>query len=353
MRNAFICVHLRFDLPEQQQMRVGIDATPLTEASGGISRYTRELTAALRGEFPEDEYILLSDQVGERPRGWVRRRWWSVGLPLEIERQGVEVFHGTDFAVPYVPARPSVLTLHDLSPWREGEAKAGRVRRRAPLLVRLATMVITPTEAVRREAMEKFGLAGSRVVAAPLAAAEAFRPQGEGEARGKPFLLFVGTRNRRKNLRRLVEAWREARRVFPELSLVVVGRGEDLPPEPGLVVRGVLSDDEVAALMSAAAVFVYPSLYEGFGLPVLEAMQAGAPVIISRDAALREVAGDAAVTVDAESSAAMARAIVELVGNPLWRGELRERGLKRAAQFSWRQTARRTREVYVEALRRF
>ena len=146
-----------------------------------------------------------------------------------------------------------------------------------------------------------------------------------------PYLLFVGTAEPRKNLGRLLAAWREVRRSRPEVNLVLVGRSGEDPiyskvlnssGEPALVIAGRLADEDVAGLMSGAAVFVYPSLYEGFGLPVLEAMQAGAPVLISRDASLLEVTSDAAVAVDAESTAELARAIVELVGDPRRRAEL-------------------------------
>ncbi|HYM10099.1 MAG TPA: glycosyltransferase family 1 protein, partial [Bryobacterales bacterium] len=273
---------------------------------------------------------------------------------------------------------PSILTLHDLSPWAAGDRRAvaaGRIRRRTPFLLRLATMIVTPSEAIRHEAIEKFNLPPSRVVPIPLAAGPLFHPRSEPEIAAPlarlgvrpPYLLFLGARELRKNIPRLVAAWREARRERPDLSLVLAGRpaessvqGPGLSPsvlnleaEPGLIVPGVLDDGDLAALVAGAAVFVYPSLYEGFGLPVLEAMQSGVAAVISRDPALLEVAGVAAVAVDADSTSALARAIVELVRDPKRRLEYQQLGIRRASQFSWRRTAIRTREVYVEALRRF
>ena len=354
------------------RVKIALDATPLAEPSGGIARYTAELARALAAEFPEDEYVLVSDQPGlgvaRPPSNAVARRWWLFGLPWELRRLGAGLFHGTDFTVPYLRTLPSVLTLHDCSPWLEGELRqtaAERIRRRTRWALRAATLILTPSEAVRGEAIERFHLSPARVLAVPLAASEVFRRVAESEAApvlgrlgiNKPYLLFAGTRDRRKNLGRLVEAWQAARRVRPGLGLVLAGRAvpdcDPLPAEDGLVVTGRLEDPEIAALMSGAELFVYPSLYEGFGLPVLEAMQAGAPVVISEDAALRETAGGAAAVADARSTAALARAIVEWTGDPLRRRELRERGSERAAQFSWRRTARLTRQVYVEALRRF
>lgn len=366
-------------------MRVGIDATPLTVPAGGIARYTSELARALAAEFPEDEYWLLSDQSwkdgpnaanlrrGRAPSSWLTRRWWLAGLPLELRRLGIEVFHGTDFGALYVPVAPSVMTLHDLSPWKTGELRAEgaeRIRRRTPYLVRAATMILTDSESVRREVIEHFNVSPSRVVAVALAAGPQFYPRAADEVEAilarfgisHPYLLFVGSDDPRKNAGRLIAAWREARRHVTGLNLVLAGRiGDDFlhkevlnsTEAPGLVFVGQPADPEIAALMTGAAVFVYPSLYEGFGLPVLEAMQAGAPVLVSREASLIEMSADAAVVAGAESVSELARAIVELMADPKWRLELRERGIRRAAQFSWRQTAIRTREVYVEALRRF
>jgi hypothetical protein len=161
-------------------MRVALDATPLTLAGGGLRRYTLELSRALAAEFPADEFVLTSDQLPGAPRGFLDRRWWSWGLNRALTRAGVDVFHGTNFEVPYWPARPSVLTLHDLSPWIEAvrPANSGRVRRRTPLLIRLgiATMIVVPSDAVRLEAIARFGIRPDRIAAVHEAAAAVFRP---------------------------------------------------------------------------------------------------------------------------------------------------------------------------------
>ena len=149
------------------------------------------------------------------PRHGLERRWWSWGVEREMSRRGAELFHGTDFAVPYLPRRPSVLTLHDLSPWMNPEWHNGadRVRKRTPVLIglHLATMVLTFSDAVRAQAIEKFRIHPSRVVTVPLAASELFRPVPV-ERSGKPYFLFVGTLEPRKNIPVLVEAWREVRK---------------------------------------------------------------------------------------------------------------------------------------------
>ena len=349
---------------------IALDATPLTVSTGGVGRYTLELARALACEYPEDHYWLLSDQpfpsprnvlpnlhVGDGPRNPAERKWWTWGLDREMRRHGVELFHGTDYSVPYVPLRPSVMTLHDLSPWLDPawQPDASRVRRRTPRLLRmgLATMVITPTETVRRAAIERFRLSPDRVVAVPLAAGDLFRPPlAAGKPRGNPYFLFVGTREPRKNVARLIDAWREVRRTIP-VDLVLVGRSHAPAEERGLKVLGEVDDSDLPALYSAALACVYPSLYEGFGLPVLEAMQCGALVITSRDPAILEVSADAAIHVQADDPAALAEAMRAVATNSEGFDDIRKRALARAAPFSWRNTAHLTKQVYAAATRAF
>ncbi|HTB14915.1 MAG TPA: glycosyltransferase family 1 protein [Bryobacteraceae bacterium] len=343
-------------------MIAALDATPLTVPTGGVTRYTWELARALAAEYAEDQYWLLSDQPfampapvaanlhkGEGPRTAAERRWWLWGLEREMMRRGAEVFHGTDFSVPYISRRPSVMTVHDLSPWLLKDAST-RVRRRVPLLLRarIPTMVITPSEAVRRAVIARFRLDAERVAAVPLAASSHFRPV-ETPAPTRPYFLFVGTLEARKNITRLMEAWKEVRR-SEDIDLVLAGRLRDdfaaPTPEEGLRILGAVPDEDLPVLYSGAAAFVYPSLYEGFGLPVLEAMQCGATVITSRDPAIMEVSGGAAVHIDPTDVRSLAEAMRA-------RPVRREESLQRAAQFSWSKTAQKTREVYDVAARIF
>jgi glycosyltransferase involved in cell wall biosynthesis len=348
-------------------MRVAIEAASLALTSGGLARYTSELSLALARGFPDDEFYLVSDQAfsmpagappnlrrGGAPRNMLERRWWLWGLDREVARLGADVVHGPDFAVPYLKRRPSVLTIHDLSPWMdEGwHHAADRVRRRTPLLLDLgvATMVITPGQTVRKQAIERFRLAPEQVAAIPEAAASRFQPTRAPE--GPPYFLFVGTLEPRKNLPMLVEAWREVRREIAA-DLVIAGRARadapEIGEEPGLRLLGEVPDGQLPSLYSGAIALVYPSLYEGFGLPVLEAMQCGACVIASR--ALEEVGGDAVEYAD--DAAALAAAMRQAAGRPEWRAERQERSLARAREFSWDRAACLTHEVYLEARRRF
>jgi glycosyltransferase involved in cell wall biosynthesis len=353
-------------------MRVALDATPLTLSSGGLRRYTAELSSALAAEFPEDEFLLLSDQPftlphpgypnlksSAGPRHGLDRRWWLWGVNRELSRAGMELFHGTDFAVPYQPRCPSVLTLHDLSPWMDPawHNGAARVRERAPVLIKLqlATMVVTFSESVRAQAMDQFGIHSSRIVVIPHAASALFHPVTT-ENHNTPYFLFVGTLEPRKNIPMLVNAWREVSSQH-DAGLILVGRRRsdfrELVPEPGLNIAGELPDFELPELYSNAAAVVYPSSYEGFGLPVLEAMQCGACVITSDDPALRELTADAAIEVPAGNVRTMAAAMTAVLSRPELAAGLRQRALARARQFSWSYSARRTREVYEEARRRF
>ena len=237
-------------------MRVAIEAASLSSPAAGWRATPPNSAWRWRAAFPEDEFFLVSDQpfrmpspapanlkCGGGPRNAMERRWWLWGLAREMGRLGAELVHGPDFAVPYLLRRPSVLTLHDLSPWMDQRwhHAAHRVRRRTPVLFELglATMVITPGEKVRRAAIERFGLRPDRVVAVPEAAAHWFRPVETAPA--PPYFLFVGTLEPRKNLEMLLEAWREVRR-HHAVDLVLAGRrradAPEIRPEPGLAPGG-------------------------------------------------------------------------------------------------------------------
>ncbi len=348
-------------------MRVAIEAASLSISSGGLPRYTGELSLALARCHPEDAFFLVSDQPfamppgcppnltrGGGPRSAPERKWWLWGLGSEAHRLRADLIHGPDFAVPYFPRKASVMTLHDLSPWMDSHwhHAAGRVKRRAPVLLKLEipTMVITHSETVRKEAIERFRIAPARIVAIPPAAPSWLRPVKTKPARA--YFLFVGTMEPRKNVPAIVEAWREVRREH-DVDLVLAGRRRaDAPamePEPGMKILGEVADDQLAELYSGALAFLYPSFYEGFGLPVLEAMQCGAPVIASR--AVAEAGGDAAVYV--QGAGELAQAMKDAIRRPEFVAELGARSLARAAGFSWERTARLTYAVYEEALQRF
>jgi glycosyltransferase involved in cell wall biosynthesis len=355
-------------------MKVALDATPLALSSGGLRRYTAELSRALAQSFLEDEYLLVSDQPFEFPGGFsnlsagaqpanaLDRRWWFAGLTRELGRKRIDVFHGTNFEVPYLPLRPAVLTLHDLSPWLDPSWHDGanRVRTRTPALIKwgLASAILTPSQAVRRSAIDHFRLHPDRVFAVPHGGIPTdWAVPARGRPEGAPgYFLYVGTLESRKNLGTLLAAWREVNRQYPvELWLVGKARPEfpPIPGEPGLRVLGEVADGRLPKLYADALALVYPSLYEGFGMPVLEAMQCGSAVIASRDPAVSEVAEPAAIQVEAHDVRGWIQALSAVVADRATLEEWRAKASRRGKMFSWRNTAERTREVYEYACRRF
>ncbi len=211
-------------------MRVAIEAASLALSSGGLARYTSRAVAwrwraAFRTTSSTSPPTSLSRcrQTLRRTSGAAAVRatrsnaaGGSGALRARCGRLSADLIHGPDFAVPYIPARPSVLTLHDLSPWMDQDwhADAHRVRRRTPILLEMgvATMIITPSELVRKQAIERFRLRPDRVVAIPEAAAPWFAPVALPVPASRRYFLFVGTLEPRKNLPTLLEAWREVRR---------------------------------------------------------------------------------------------------------------------------------------------
>ena len=237
-------------------------------------------------------------------------------------------------------------------------------------MAKLARKIITPTESVKREVCEHLRVKANKVIAIPSAARQSFRPvpsEQTVETRKRlaiedDFLLFVGTLEPRKNLLTLLKAFDQiVRQTSLRPQLVITGGEGWLMDETFSFIKhsgigdrlrltGYLDDEELRALYSTCRIFVYPSLYEGFGLPPLEAMACGAPVIAGRVAALQEVLGSAARLVDPLNVEELAASIVELIENDEERRRLAANGPKHAAKFSWEETARRTLQVYRNVL---
>jgi glycosyltransferase involved in cell wall biosynthesis len=373
---------------------IGLDAIPLTEPRAGVGHYTFELARALARESAGDEFELVYpssyppvDFGGESlpanlsaarvSVGPVGRRWWSAGLPLYAGRRRFALFHGTNYEVPLWGGAARVMTVHDLSlllhPETHEPRRVRRARVRLPLMARAAATIVTPTESVRREVCERLRVEPSKVFAVAEAARECFSPMGFEETEdvrrglgvGREFLLAVGTLEPRKNLGAALRAFEEVLRARPssELQLVVAGgRGwmtepliealEKSPARERVVLTGYVTDETLRALYSSCRAFLYLSLYEGFGLPPLEAMSCGAPVVAGRTSAVSEVTGGAARLVGSDRPEEAAAALLELLDSEAARRAASEAGLRRASDFSWRRAARATLGVYREALRR-
>jgi glycosyltransferase involved in cell wall biosynthesis len=244
-----------------------------------------------------------------------------------------------------VPTAVTVLDVqHELHPARFSRSEHAYRRIVYRGSARRARLIIAISGHVKETLVERLGIDADSVRVIHLGLDhERFRP---GEARREPFVLYPANRWPHKNHERLLEAFSRLRRDRPELRLVLTGSGhEDVPVPPGVDVRGRVNGAELVALYQTASALVFPSLYEGFGQPPLEAMACGCPVAVARAGALPEVCGDAARYFDPTSSEDMAAAIVDVLAGP---GELVSRGLRRAAEFTWDRCARLHDDVYRE-----
>ena len=381
-------------------MRIAYDATAMPRLMAGAAVYTYELARALATVDRDHEYVIFARgrhfddlpamrpgppagpayRTGRRagvrvlkvraPSRLLRLLWEQTVLPLRLRHLRIDVLHSPHHTTPLVPSGcRRVVTFHDLTffllPERYPTTRRLYFQTMTRLSARVADAVIVPSEAVRADVMRILGLPPERVFAIPEAAGPAFHPQDAAAVEAVrrrygldgPFILSVGSLEPGKNRERLLEAFARLRARGLEHTLVVAGQrawryeGEEpLAQRLGLAdsVRflGHVPQADLPALYSAADLFAFPSLYEGFGLPALEAMACGAPVVASNVSAVPEVVGDAALQVPPLDVEALADAMERLLRDEPLRANLRERGLKRAAGFSWEDTARRTAEVY-------
>jgi glycosyltransferase involved in cell wall biosynthesis len=364
-------------------MRIGIDARLWGEPRSGIGRYTRSLVEALVKLAPEERWVLYLDRpardlpadVEARCLPWPQRLLWTLwAAPRDLARQPVDLFHGvTGFELPGARGAPLVTTVHDLVPFRFPRLVPWRhrwaVRALLGSALRRARRVITVSSATRDEVLARYRLAPERVHVVPEAAAPHFAPPPDAEVRrvgeryglGAPYVLFVGLLEPKKNVPALLGAVARlrARGGWGPATLVLVGApgwGSEVAAEvarldlEGVVKRlGAVPDADLPALYAGAHAFAFPSLWEGFGLPVLEAMASGAPVVASRRGALPEVTGGAALLVE-PAPEPLAEALGQLLADAALRARLREAGLARARGFSWERTAAETLAVYRAAV---
>ena len=388
-------------------MRIGIDVTSAIRQGAGIGRFTRELIRALLALDSPHEYILFTatggtphDTVQSRltyltqpatartsrlairnlrflSDDWLHRLWHRARLPIPIEvvTGRVDVFHEPDFVLPpTLPSTRTVLTVHDLTFIRDPESAFPRLRRYlnrvVPRSVARAVHVLADSVATKNDVVELFGTQPDKItvlyggvdarfasVQEPdrLAAVRARYGIGQG-----PFILGIGTIQPRKNYRRLIQAFADLNPSASGLQLVIAGgKGwmydqifaevKQLGLEGHVIFPGFVDDDDLPALYSAAEMLAYPSIYEGFGLPILEAMACGTPVVTSRTSSLPELAGDAALLVEPTDVAAIADAMRRLRQDAGLRSQLVAQGFGQARKFTWEKAAHQLLSVY-EAL---
>lgn len=296
--------------------------------------------------------------------------WTLIGLPRAALRAGVDVVHAPAYTAPFWSPVPTVLTIHDVSyelhpqwyPYRRDWMRRVFYRRSA----HAASHILTVSGFSASEISAAYHIPRERITVTPLGVDEGFAPADSrmpGELPAgvvAPYLLHVGDLHERRNLAMLVEAMLAARRHFgaaPALSLVLAGRDRGIADNlfalaaqagaaDAVVQLGTVREKQLRALYRNATALVYPSLYEGFGLPLLEAMASGTPVIASNVASMPEVLGDAGLLLDPMDRQGWMQAIVDIVNDQKKRSRMREAGLRRAAEFTWARTARLTLDVY-------
>lgn len=356
-------------------MNVAFDMSPQYLGNKGAGRYTRELGAALSRE---DGVTLLrvgfsQPRTSSAMRNAERAARALISYPFEIGRQssraGADLLH---LPAPIAPVRapvPVVLTIHDMMPWRHpgdyGRVSLRRERAFTRRLARSARRILVPSQFTRGEVIEHLDVDPGAVAVVPHGVDGRFRPHPAGLVERAhrfgippgPYVLWVGTPEPRKNAAALERAFRLVRREMGGVHLVMAGPWLADPAfdgviaaDDGVIRPGFVTDDELSQLYSEASCFVFPSRYEGFGLPLLEAMACGTPVIASNTGAMPEVVGDAGLLVDPDDDAAIASTVTSVLSSPALAADLRQRGLERAHEFTWAHAAALTADQYRDVL---
>ncbi len=370
-------------------MKIGINAHALGTKVGGDETYIRNVIRGLVTTYPNDDYnLFFTPPVPEDsipPEAMSLRRIvvgplnpfirTAVTFPLAAARADLDVLHVQYIAPPICPV-PFVVSVHDIAYERYPQFftphDVQQLRVSIPLSIRGASAVLTLSEYSKQDIIRRYKTPEDKIVVAPCAAdpmytvlhddarLDAIREQYNT---GDAFILSVGNLQPRKNLRTLIDAYVRLRRAGATTAkLVLVGKAAWLTDDiftaarksgyaDDLVFTGYVPDDDLVALYNAATVFVYPSVFEGFGLPPLEAMACGTPVVCGNRSALPETVGAAALMVDPEDAEAMATAIARVLNDEATARMLRQRGPEQAARFSWDATARIIHDVYRSVAR--
>ena len=344
-------------------MKIGIDISQIVYQTG-VSRYTAELVENLLKVDTQNQYVLYAGSIRQRAiiKSFVAklpRRVKLILTPfspkianlifnrfnLSMNRfiGNIDVFHASNWVLPNLSC-PVVTTIHDLTflkfPREHLPYYIAAHKRQLKRAKKRAAAIISVSQATKRDLIDQ-GLPEAKIQVVYEAAGSQFKPE---PIKRRPFILSVGTIEPRKNIRRLIQAYQQLK--LKNLELLIVGKfgwGEKDRPIPGVKLLGFVPDEELATLYSQAKVFVYPSLYEGFGLPVVEALSCGCPVVTSNVSSLPEVGGQAAVYVDPLSVTSISQGIITAIKQSR---SLSRLGVIQAKQFSWAKTARETLKIY-------
>jgi glycosyltransferase involved in cell wall biosynthesis len=369
-------------------LSICLDFSPVVHQKAGLASYTRELATHLLqiepgiswSAFHYDRYppVPLPAPLDALPRygvPWGAYRWrlttalrHFLGLSMDRSFAGVDLFHATEHLLPRFSSVRTVFTLHDLiflfHPETHKPLNRWFLTLMMPRFLRAADAVIAVSECTKRDAIRFYGIPEEKITVIYEGVNPRFRPaspEAIAAVRARynlpeHFILYVGTIEPRKNLTALLEAFHHLLATH-DLRLVFVGkkgwlyegffrRLRELGLEDRVIFTGYVPDEDLPAIYSVADLFVFPSLYEGFGLPVLEAMACGVPVICSNTSSLPEVAGDAALLVDPTDVRALAGAMERALRDEAFRVTLRARGIERAQRFTWARAAQETMQVY-------
>lgn len=375
--------------------RITLDYTPAIEQRGGIGRYVRELTAALASLDSEDNYRLFvaganPDSLPSLPAAnfrwratrlssrWLARLWHRARLPLPVEAftGSIDLFHATDFVLPpTLPNTRTLLTVHDLSFLRVPEAASPPLKAYldavVPPSVARAGHILADSQATKDDLIALYGCPAEKITVLYCGVDAHFRPirdpallracRRDYGLDGVDYLLSVGTVQPRKNYSRVIQAVAAVRQQGYDLHYAIAGGKGWLEDEMHQTIArlgahsfvhllGLVDDADLPALYSGARTLIMASLYEGFGLPVLEAFACGCPVISSDRSSLPEVAGEAALLTDPASTTDLVDAIIALEEQPALRERLVQAGYARAAGFTWQRSAQQLRSIYAALL---
>ncbi|MGK7345527.1 MAG: glycosyltransferase family 4 protein [Candidatus Nitrospinota bacterium M3_3B_026] len=370
-------------------MKIAIDVRTISKPRSGVGHYVTNLIRELQAIDGDNSYLLISNDGAyetefspranfENYKTWISNEnhlvgdlWESLWLPGMLRKRGVDVFHGPAFMIPLrLPAMRAVVTIHDIVAFIKPETVplkyAMYMRFLISLVARKADRIITPSQSTKKDLVNILSIPEERINVVYEAVSGKFRPAGDAGVRADVkrrfgirdrYMLFVGNLEPRKNLVRLLRAFEAAReRLGGAYQLVICGKKGWLYKDilktfrevdkGDVILTSYVSDPDLVGLYQGADMFVFPTLYEGFGLPVLEAMACGAPVINSNVSSLPEISEDASILIDPLDVESISEAMVRLAFSESLRDELREKGLRRAARFSWTETARKTLDVY-------
>ncbi len=361
---------------------IGINTLFLSRPLTGTGQYTLHLLGALEQYAHPWHLVPLSSPLTSNARGrWenIQKLLWEQLLcPLRALQQSLDLLHVPYWAPPLVAPCPVVVTIHDIIPivlpQYQTTPLVAAYTRLVTRATRRAEALIVDSEATRRDIIHYLHIPPDRLFVAPLAASPHLTPVVPDEAAhlclqrwglSQPFLLYIGSNDIRKNLKGLLLAWQRAVPRLPHHQLVIAGNLRSAPPLfpdihtfadslklPRLRFLPPPAEYEKAVLLSACEAFIWPSLYEGFGLPPLEAMQVGAPVASSNTSSMPEVIGGAGLLFDPHQPASMADAMIRLGTEASLRAELHAAGIRQAQQFTWARTTALTIAVYHQVLNR-